>query len=100
MQSDTLQDAAIKIGLAKAPFKDLVILNAPFSIHPFNLDQEAQHFKDLLDHIPPPQSIKTLLYAGILHFEQQKPLYSHTSFRDKHHLDNMLKSFFKTWKLC
>ena len=66
IQSDALQDAAIQVGLTKAPFTDLVI-DPALSIHPpFNPDTEKDCLLLLLDNLSLPNAFKTLIYTGIV----------------------------------
>ena len=60
---------AIEIGLAKAPFTDLVVQPNLSLCPPFDLDCEKDRILLILDNLSFSQVIKTLLYTGIVLFE-------------------------------
>jgi len=97
MQSDALWNMAIELGLASAPFSNLVVDPTLTICPPFDVDHKTDCLFIVLDNISSPLQIKTLPYVGLC-LLQQSNIYKRASFHQEHQIDKALEAFFEAWK--
>ena len=95
--ADTLRDVAINVGIAKAPFTDLVI-PLESSLRPlFDPEVEKDRLLLSLDNLPTYNAIKTLLYTGII-LATCTDIHKWPFYHSEYQIDKMLEAFFEAWR--